>query len=158
MNYLILILGLTVLHCSSITTRVEINAPAEKVWAHLIKFEKYPEWNPFLRIEGTPVENGSLNVKFHREGDNWFSMSPTVLKYSAGHMIWRGRLLMPGIFTGEHQFRIEQLGPDRLIFHHSEEFNGLLIPFFGLSETEKKFVAMNEALKKLSESASRQPQ
>ena len=145
------------LHCASIYTKTEINASPEMVWGQLMAFEKYPEWNPFLRIEGNPEKDKVLQVKFHRGGDDWFSLSPKVLKNSDKHLIWRGRLFVPGIFTGEHEFRVEQISVNRVIFYHDEKFNGLLVPFFGFGDTEKKFAAMNQALKKRSENAAGKP-
>lgn len=140
-------------HCKSIATKIEIDAPVEKVWAEFRAFEKYPEWNPFLRIAGDLAPGKKLAVKLYRSEDNWFEMDPTVLELSNLHLIWRGRLLMPGIFTGEHEFRFEKVAENRTIFYHGENFNGLIVPFFPLGETEKKFEAMNAALKKRAEHA-----
>lgn len=37
----------------TIHTSIDIAAPPEKVWAALTDYERYPEWNPFMRrIEG----------------------------------------------------------------------------------------------------------
>jgi hypothetical protein len=55
---------------------------------------------------------------------------------------------MPGLFDGEHGFRIEPIaGGCRL--HHSEEFRGILVTLFGamLESTARGFVALNDALK-----------
>lgn len=141
------------LNCKSIATKIEIDAPADKVWAEFRAFEKYPEWNPFLRIGGNPTVGEKLAVKFHRGGDDWFEMEPKVLEISERRLRWRGRLLMPGIFTGEHEFRFEQAGENRTVFYHNEEFSGFIVPFFPLGETEKKFAAMNAALKQRAEHA-----
>ena len=32
-----------------IKTSIHINATKEKVWEILMDFEKYPEWNPFIK-------------------------------------------------------------------------------------------------------------
>lgn len=58
---------------------------------------------------------------------------------------------MPGIFTGEHLLMIEQVDSNRIIFHHSEKFNGVLIPFFNLVPTKTGFEKMNQRLKEISE-------
>jgi len=53
-----------------------------------------------------------------------------------------------GHFDGEHSFVIEAAsGGCRL--HHEESFGGILVPLFGkmLADTERGFVALNEALK-----------
>lgn len=77
---------------------------------------------------------------------------------------WRGSLPIPGLFVGEHYFRVEpapgssgssgaQAGTR---FVHGERFSGLLLPLVGgmLKDTEKGFVSMNEALKKTVEQGS----
>ena len=32
-----------------ISTEIEINAPVETVWSILTDFDKYPDWNPFVK-------------------------------------------------------------------------------------------------------------
>lgn len=62
---------------------------------------------------------------------------------------WLGRLLLPGVFDGEHSLRIEPLGNGRSRFVQSETFSGLLVGFFKgtLAKTEAGFEQMNTALK-----------
>jgi hypothetical protein len=79
---------------------------------------------------------------------------PTVRVAEPGHELrWLGRVLIPGIFDGEHAFIIEERqGGCRL--RHEETFRGLLVPAFGamLDDTEKGFIAFNAALKQRVES------
>jgi len=59
---------------------------------------------------------------------------------------------VPGLFDGEHGFRLEAIaGGCRL--HHGETFNGILVPLFGrmLDDTERGFAALNAALKERAE-------
>ena len=72
------------LNCKSLATKIEIDAPPEKVWAEFRDFGKYPEWNPFLRIEGNPTVGEPLAVKLHRSGDDWFEMQPRCLRFQSG--------------------------------------------------------------------------
>ena len=66
---------------------------------------------------------------------------------------WRGRLLMPGLFDGEHLFRLSPSGGGCRL-DHSEVFTGLLAGLLGgtLPATLRGFMAMNEALKARAES------
>lgn len=66
---------------------------------------------------------------------------------------WLGRVLLPGIFDGEHSFRIEPAGEGRVRFVQAERFSGVLVPLFGktLEKTKAGFIAMNEALKERAE-------
>ena len=62
---------------------------------------------------------------------------------------WLGRVLLPGIFDGEHAFVIEpQANGCRL--RHEETFSGLLVPAFGamLDDTARSFADLNAALKR----------
>jgi hypothetical protein len=57
-------------------------------------------------------------------------MRPTVLVAEPRHELrWLGRLLLPGIFDGEHRFEIHETAPGRVTFVQSEEFRGVLVPF-----------------------------
>jgi hypothetical protein len=78
------------------------------------------------------------------------TFSPTVLAARPGKELrWRGRLLLPGIFDGEHCFELEERG-GTCVFRQLERFSGLLVPLLGgaLDATERGFAAMNIALKR----------
>ena len=85
------------------------------------------------------------------------TFKPKVLRVEpARELRWLGTLPVPGLFNGEHIFRIEPAGDGRACFHHGEHFTGLLIPFMGgtLTKTERGYRLMNEALKRRVESGS----
>jgi hypothetical protein len=62
---------------------------------------------------------------------------------------WLGRLLLPGMFDGEHILHVEPLDQARSRFTQAERFSGILVAFFGgtLDKTELGFEQMNVALK-----------
>jgi len=67
---------------------------------------------------------------------------------------WRGRLLMPGLFDGEHAFQLELLSTAGCRLHHTERFSGLLVGLMGsgfLDAAREGFEAMNGALKRRAE-------
>jgi hypothetical protein len=74
---------------------------------------------------------------------------PTVLVAEPSRELRRlGRVLLPGIFDGEHAFVIEpRSGGCQL--RHEETFRGLLVPAFGamLGDTAPSFAKLNVALK-----------
>ena len=58
---------------------------------------------------------------------------------------------MPGLFDGEHYFKIEEISDGRVRFIQGEKFTGILaLVLWGSVEpgTTQGFQAMNEALKK----------
>jgi hypothetical protein len=89
-------------------------------------------------------------VRIAPPGGRAMTFKPTVTVVDPSlELRWLGRLLLPGLFDGEHRFRLEPLDGDRTRFVQSERFSGILVAFSGkgLAKTERGFDAMNEALK-----------
>ncbi|HEY7399651.1 MAG TPA: SRPBCC domain-containing protein [Actinomycetota bacterium] len=130
---------------------IEVRATPQEVWAVLMDVESYGEWNPFLQIEGDLRVGARLSVQISPVGERAMTIRPTVTMVKDGHELrWLGRLLMHGIFNGEHIFRIEEIDPGRVRFVQHERFTGVLVPFLWKrlrdGGTRKGFTAMNEAL------------
>jgi hypothetical protein len=73
---------------------------------------------------------------------------PQVLVADSGRELrWLGRLILPGIFDGEHSFRLVPLDEaTRLI--HAETFRGALVWLIDTDRFCADFTSMNEALKR----------
>lgn len=154
----IFLLGLVLLltGCTSVQTKIEINAPASTVSAVLYKFDDYPQWNPFIRrVDGVVAEGKTVNVTVQPVGQAEISGETTIVAATEKHLAWRGSLRVPGIFHGEHEFIIEELGPNRTLLSQSERMSGLIIPFYDFKPTAAGFVAMNSALKQKAEAVSK---
>jgi hypothetical protein len=138
-----------------IETSIEIAAPAKRVWSILTDFPAMATWNPFIRsISGALTPGSTLAVHIAPPGKSGMRFKPTVLAVKPERELrWRGRLLLPGIFDGEHYFLLEQIGPDRTRLTHGESFSGILVGMFAgtLSATQDGFKAMNAALKQRAE-------
>ena len=138
-------------------TQIEIDATPERVWHVLTDFDAYSQWNPFMtRASGTPVRGERLMIRMQPEGGRAVTFRPTVREAVPQRRLrWLGRLLVPGIFDGEHSFTIEPLdGGVRLV--QQEDFRGVLVPLFARSldrRTLPAFERMNEALKQRAEQA-----
>jgi hypothetical protein len=130
---------------------VEIEAPAAAVWHVLTDFPAYGEWNPFIRsIAGELQQGERLTVRLEPPGGKGMTIKPTVLAVEADRELrWKGRLLMPGLFDGEHSLRIEPIDEQRIRFVHGERFTGMLVGLVKgvLAKTEAGFEQMNAALK-----------
>lgn len=140
------------LKCETLYSAIDIDAPAERIWDILTDFDAYSEWNPFItRIAGTPRVNERLDVHLQPPGGMAITLHPILLEVAPGDTLrWLGRLLLPGVFDGEHHFVLESLGPDRTRLVQQERFNGLLVGVFASSldqHTLAGFHAMNAALK-----------
>ncbi len=141
-----------------LSTTIEINAPADRVWNILMDFPQYPDWNPFLRqIDGEVTVGNRITARIQPPGGKAMTFKPTVLVATPEQEFrWLGHFGFSGIFDGEHIFRIEPIGPDRVQFIQEERFSGLLAPlllrFLG-KQTLAGFTAMNQALKERAEAA-----
>jgi hypothetical protein len=111
---------------------------------------RYPEWNPFIRsIKGTVRAGEIIEVVIELPGRKAETFRPQVIAVEAERrLVWLGALPIPGLFTGEHRFELDDAaGGTRFV--QSERFSGLLVPFVGsiLKATELGFERMNDALK-----------
>lgn len=133
-------------------TSIEINASPADVWRILLDFEKYPQWNPFIKsISGSPKSGAKIVVKIHPPGQKTMTFKPTLLKVENNRDLrWIGHLIFPGIFDGEHAFILESADDSKTIFRQEEKFSGILVPIFWKSlnqHTRAGFIEMNQALK-----------
>ncbi|MGA8171248.1 MAG: SRPBCC domain-containing protein [Methylocystis sp.] len=142
---------------SKIETRIEINAPPERVWAVLTDFREMPSWNPFIRSIAGPLTAGErLNVLIEPPGRSSMSFKPVLLAAKpARELRWRGSFLAESLFAGEHFFLIDRRSAQNTLMRQGETFSGLLAPLIMngamLQATRAGFVAMNEALKRRAE-------
>jgi hypothetical protein len=141
---------------------IVIDAPPERVWSVLTNFEKFPEWNPFIRAASGRIErNNKLDVTLHPQGGRKVSMKPTLLVAEPNKELrWIGHLGISGIFDGQHTFELKALPGGKTLFVQKEVFGGILLPFLtGMlrGETARGFGEMNEALKERAEDTRIQP-
>jgi hypothetical protein len=140
-----------------IETNIEIDAPAARVWALLTDFSAMPAWNPFIRsIAGDLAQGARLSVQIAPPGRSGARFKPTVLALRPERELrWLGRVLIPGVFDGEHYFLLDPLGEARTRLTQGEKFSGVLVGFLSsaLSATEAGFKAMNAALKQRAEAS-----
>jgi hypothetical protein len=139
----------------TISASIDIAAPPDEVWAVLAALDSYPEWNPFIQsASGQLAEGATLTLRLVPAQGRAMTFRPRVLVAKPGVMLrWIGRLIMPGIFDGTHQFALEDRG-GRTRLTQSETFSGILVPFTGktIARTETDFRNLNQALKQRAES------
>ena len=134
-----------------INTSVIINTDTSTVWKVLTSFEKYAQWNPFIKsIQG----NIEVGTKFHAEIDT-MKFKPTTLVYKENQeFTWLGQLILPGIFDGKHSFILHDNNDGTTTLIQKESFNGILVRFMKNkldNDILKKFNLMNEKLKEVAE-------
>jgi hypothetical protein len=129
-------------------TETTMAASVEKVWTTLIDFDSYPRWNPFItKVTGDVSEGEKIEAQLMG-----MTIKPRIERLEENtELRWVGHLMVPGIFDGEHYFRIEANSDGSTRFVHGERFTGLLVPIFAVlgqfKKIERAFVDMNEALK-----------
>lgn len=128
----------------------EIQGAPELVWLELNKTDSYDEWNPFItQLTGVFQVGSRLSVTI-RAGKRQMTFRPTVISVERNRTVqWLGRMGLPGIFDGRHEYHLEPLRSGGTRFTQREPFSGLLVGPLGsvIADTEAGFVAMNEALR-----------
>jgi len=135
-----------------IAAEIEIDAPAPVVWRVLTHFPGYCSWNPTIkRIEGELSVQSCLTVSACLPCGLPLLLRPRLLECNPEREIrWLGTLPIPGLFEGEHLFRLDPLGEFQTRFVQREEFNGILVPLLWKwfkDQGRRSFELMNEALK-----------
>ena len=114
-------------------------------------FEKYPEWNPFIKSVSGEVKVGN-RIKIRLQG---MTFKPLVLKLEENtEFKWLGHFWIKRLFDGEHRFYLTDNSDGTTNFEQSESFSGILVKMFSKSldnDTKQGFEQMNKELKFLSE-------
>lgn len=138
-----------------ISSEIDIKAPTDKVWKILIDFQRYSEWNPFIRsVQGEPVVGRKIGINLRAPSGKERNYEPTItLVNQARELRWIGRSFF---LNAEHIFSLETTTLGLTRFVQREVFKGLLSRFFG-EDTDRDITAgfdrMNQALKQRAELA-----
>ena len=136
-------------------SEIQIKASASVVWGILTDFEKFGEWNPFIKeISGTLKEGSELRIFIEPPNSKGMEFKPTLKKVETEKKIqWLGKIWIPKLFDGEHSWTINQIDDNTVLFIQKERFTGIFVPFFSklLKNTKSGFEMMNQNLKQRSE-------
>jgi hypothetical protein len=135
----------------------EIQASDATVWAVLIDFEKYPQWNPSLPfISGELKEGSTVSLTLGLPGRPSMNVTAQFEQIQPKRLItWRGKVGAAWLFSGYRVFEIQVLTPTTTRVTHVEDVGGLLAPIFKLlmgEAVQQSHDAFNETLKKRAES------
>lgn len=111
-----------------INEKIEINAPVEQVWAAIIDFETYSEWNSQLKYLGGEVKpNGQLHLKLSAEGADPYEFKPDISHWEDNkRFAWLARTGLPRVFDGEHFFELQQIDDSTTLVTNREEYRGVM--------------------------------
>jgi hypothetical protein len=132
----------------TIRTEREIAAPIAVVWDELTDLSSYREWNPHVvDAGGTLGEGERIEIRVSQGGGRARKIPVRVTRFDPPRTLsWRGRVLAPSVFEGEHTFELHELADDRTRLVNREAVTGVLVPFVVADEAERDYEAMNEAL------------
>ncbi|MEX0762164.1 MAG: SRPBCC domain-containing protein [Dehalococcoidia bacterium] len=137
------------MNARGIRAEVDLEAPASRVWAILMDFDSYKEWNPFMIGVSGGVEKGaSVRVTAVTPSGKQFRFEPQIVDVTPGKRFsWREG--SSGLFERVVVFEVDSLDVARSRFIHSAEFRGALVPFKSgaIRDLEAGYTTMNEALK-----------
>ena len=144
-------------------TGIDIDSSAGDVWKILVGFERYSEWTQVFEFPLGHTDVGErLTVKISSGGSKSMIFKPLLLEAREPvEFRWKGRLLLRGIFDGEHIFRIEEDGEGRVRFTHAEIFSGFLVPWLWRdldTNTRRGFERFNMDIRRRAEQAIRSKQ
>ncbi len=144
--------GQVIKHGKLIYSEIIIKASAEKVWQIFTNFEKYPEWNPFIKsLKGMPAEGKKIEAFLQLPEKKGMIFKPIILvNDSLKEIRWIGKLFIGRLFDGEHVFKLKDNKDGTVTFIQYERFRGILIPFMRKmldNNTRAGFNLMNIALK-----------
>ena len=138
-----------------VATAIAIAASPERVWQLLTDFDAYEEWNPFVRRASGELALGeTLQVAIAPPDRRAMTFKPVVTELRLNRLLrWKGQLLLPGLFNGDHQFRLRPTSKGTA-FEHEERFTGILPTLMNdaaFKRIERGFTLMNEALRRRAE-------
>jgi hypothetical protein len=114
-------------------TDFEIEASAEQVWAVLVDFESYADWNPSLpAISGELREGSTVSLTLAMPGRPPLTVKAQLQEVTpTRRLTWHGNVGADWLFAGDRQFAIHPLAEEKVRFTHVEDVHGLLFLCFG---------------------------
>ena len=133
-----------------IVTETHLRVPPDAAWQVLVDAPGHAGWNPFItEMAGEMYTGERIRITLQPPGGKPLRLRPRLLAVQSGRELrWRGSVIVPGLFDGEHYFLLEPDGTGTR-FIHGERFTGILVPLLWRSveaPTRRGFEAMNAAL------------
>jgi hypothetical protein len=113
-------------------TDFDIDASDEQVWAVLVDFERYADWNPSVpSISGDVREGSTVSLTLALPGRPNLNVKAVLQEVTPNRRLtWRGHLGADQIFTGYREFAIHALTENKVRVTHVEDLQGWIAPLF----------------------------
>ena len=132
-----------------IQTSIDIDAPADRVWAILTDFEHYGAWNPLiLRVKTVSQPRVGMDLQFVVSlAGRKMKRTHVLSRFDASTRVLGWTLKSDATWWahGERVQRVESLGPGRCRYTNDEQVHGLIGVISGLL-VEAKVRAALEAV------------
>lgn len=137
-------------------TTLPIAATAEAVWAILIDFDSWPEWNPSVpSISGDAELASTLQLTLAMPGRPSAKVKATLTEVvPARRLCWHGNVGGDWLFAGTREFDLDPQPRGPMLFTHVEDVTGLLFPVCRAvmgPAIQQHHENLNEALKRRAE-------
>ena len=138
-------------------TTLPIEATADVVWAILIDFERWSEWNPSVpSIRGEAQVGSEVKLTLAMPGRPSAKVKATLTEVvPERRLYWHGNVVGDRVFAGTREFEIDPQPDGTVLFTHVEDVSGLLFPVFRAlmgSAIQLHHDNLNNALKQRAES------
>ena len=130
-----------------------IDAPRDRVWAVLIDFSAYEDWNPYVTsASGDAREGAELHLRLEPPGGEIDEVTVKVLTARFERKLrWEDRLFVPGLRDQEVTFRVVKLSPSRVRLLEDLRVEGLFSPLTDLAQSTRGLELMAAALERRAE-------
>lgn len=137
-----------------------IDAPIEQVWSRMVDFDRYGEWNPFVRgVECDELVPGAAMVLDVRFANGHTTLAREILETAksprddGAELTYRydGRLRRIGLLAGRRVQRLEPRPDGGCTYVTEESFSGLLRWFIPLGLVARGIRDHADALKQACE-------
>lgn len=113
-------------------TTLPIEATADVVWAILIDFARWPDWNPSVPlIRGDARVGSEVKLTLAMPGRPSAKVKATLTEVvPERRLCWHGNVGGDRVFAGTRKFEIDPQPNGTVLFTHVEDVSGLLFPLF----------------------------
>lgn len=135
----------------SIHSKILIDASPEQVWAALMASGAIP---PEIRnaICEERIDE-PFSVTMSSDGRSVSLIVKLLAAERPRTIRWKGHLLFPGLFDGDHSIEISENSPRSSLLQQCENFSGILVPFLSrtIEQTKQRFEETNSEIRDLAE-------
>ena len=107
-------------------TEIEIGADQRAVWSILTDLQRFSEWNPLFRsARGRMARDEGIAMRVNAPGARGATLHGRILTCEPSHLLrWHGTLAFPGLMRVEHEFRLCEIDPRRVLLAHRSVLSG----------------------------------